>query len=68
MSRVKELETELRIVYNQLYVIGNTGSGFHARHNSYLKKYWDIVEELERISIKWKIKKIIRRIRRHGKN
>lgn len=68
MSRVKELETELRIVYNQVYVIGNTGSGLHARHNKYLKKYWEIVEELERISIKWKIKKLIRRIKNYGKN
>ncbi len=66
MSRVKELETELKIVYNQLYVIGNTGSGFHARHNCYLKRYWEIVEQLEKISIKWKIKKIIRRIKNHG--
>lgn len=66
MSRVKELETELKIVCNQLYVIGNTGSGFHARHNSYLKRYLEIVEQLEKISIKWKIKKIIRRIKNHG--
>lgn len=63
MSRVKELETELRIVYDQLYIVYNTGSGFHARHNKILKKYWDIVDELEKISIKWKIKKIIRRIK-----
>ena len=64
MSRVKELETELRIVYNELYVIGNAGSGFHARHNRQLKRYWEIVDELERISIKWKFKKIIRRLKK----
>ena len=64
MSRVKELETELRIVYNQLYIVDNTGSGFHARHNRLLERYWNIVEELERVSFKWKIKKIIRRIKK----
>lgn len=66
MSRVKELETELKITYNELYVVGNSGSGFHSRHNKQLKRYWEIIDELEKISIKWKIKKFIRRIRKHG--
>ena len=68
MRRVKELETELKIVYNELYIVGNSGSGFHSRHNKYLKRYWEIIEELEKISLKWKLKKIIRRIFKHGKN
>jgi len=46
MRRVKELETELKIVYNELYIVGNSGSGFHSRHNKYLKRYWENVEEL----------------------
>ena len=68
MSRVKELETELKIVYKELYIISNSDSGFHSRHNKYLKRYWEIVEELERISLKWKFKKLLRRILKHGKN
>lgn len=63
MSRVKELETELKIVYNEIYVISNSDSGFHTRHNKKLKRYWEIIDELERRSLKWKIKKIIRRIK-----
>lgn len=63
MGRVKELEAELRITYSQIYVGYNSGSGLHARHNKLLKRYADIVNELERISLKWKIKKIIRKIK-----
>ena len=66
MSRVKELETELKIVYNELYIVSSSDSGFHSRHNKLLKRYWEIIDELEKISIKWKLKKIIRRTRKHG--
>ena len=68
MSRVKELETELKIVYNELYIVGNSDSGFHSGHNKFIKRYWEIVEELEKISLKWKLKKLLRRIFKHGKN
>lgn len=67
MSRVKELETELRLVYDELYIVSRA-TDFHARHNKFFKRYTEIIKELERISIKWKIKKIIRRIFRNGKN
>ena len=67
MSRVKELETELKIVWNELYTVGYSGSGFHSRHNKFIKRYWEIIEELEKISIKWKLKKLLRRIFKHGK-
>ena len=63
-QRIKALETELKIVYSQIYVSYNDGSGLHARHNKLLKRYSDIVRELEKISLKWKIKKIIRRIKK----
>lgn len=71
MSRkeyIKRLETELKITYSQLYVTHNSGSGLHARHNKLFKRYAEILTELEKISFKWKIKKIIRRIKNHGKN
>lgn len=64
MSRVKELETELRIVTSQIKIGYNSGSGLHARHNHFLARYWEIIDELEKISLKWKIKKIIRRIKK----
>ena len=66
-ERIEELETELRIIYSQLYITSRN-TGFHARHNKLFKIYTDILKELESISVKWKIKKIIRRIKNHGKN
>ena len=63
-DRIKALETELKIVYSQIYVGHNSGSGLHARHNKLLKRYWEIIEELEKLSLKRKIKKIIRRIKK----
>jgi hypothetical protein len=68
MSRVKELETELKLVWKELYIVHYSGSGFHSRHNKLLRRYWEIVEELEKISLKWKFKKLLRRILKHGKN
>ena len=62
-DRIKALETELKIVYAQIYVSHNSGSGLHARHNKYLKRYVEILKELEKISLKWKIKKLFRRIK-----
>ena len=62
-QRIKLLETEFRLVNKQLYIIGRS-AGYHSRHNKYIKRYWEIVGELEKISIKWKIKKIIRRIKK----
>lgn len=61
---IKALETELKIEYSQLYVANNSGSGLHARHNKHLKRYADILRELERISLKYKFKKLIRRIKK----
>lgn len=63
-DRIKRLETELKITYSQIYVTHNSGSGLHARHNKLLKRYAEIEKELARISLKWKIKKIIRRIKK----
>ena len=60
-KRVKELETELRILFNQLNVITERDSNLHARHNKLLKRYLEIVHDLERISLKWKIKKILKK-------
>lgn len=69
MSRrkhIKSLETELRIIDKQLYVMGRSSVELHARHNKFFKRYAEIIRELESISIKWKIKKIMRRIFKHG--
>ncbi len=62
-ERIKVLETRLRILKKEVYCINKNGD-FHARHNKKFKSYVDIVHELEKISIKWKIKKIIRRIKK----
>ena len=64
-DRIRELEVELRILYNEIYVVCNK-SGRHAHHNKKYLRFCDILSELESISIKWKIKKIIRRIKYHG--
>lgn len=62
-DRIKELETELRILDNIAYVRVNGSSGFHARNNKTILRYYEIVRELEKISIKWRIKKILRRFK-----
>ena len=62
-QRIKLLETELRLLYNEVYCVSKI-SGFHARHNKKFKRYAEVTRELEKISIKWKIKKIIRRIKK----
>ncbi len=62
-QRIKALETELRILYNEVWIVGQT-SEYHARHNKKFKRYADVVHELERISLKWKFKKFIRRIKK----
>lgn len=64
--KIKELEAELRILYNELYILNSRG--YHARYNNKLARYKKIVEELETISIKYKFKKLLRRIFRHGKD
>ena len=61
-ARIKELETELRILYSDLWSRDKRGK-FHARHNKKFAKYAVIIDELESISLKWKINKIIRRIK-----
>ena len=60
--RVKELETELKIVHAELWCRSKRGR-FHARHGKKFSKYVDIIRELENISIKWKIKKFFRRLK-----
>lgn len=62
-ERIKELETELRILGGDIFV-ADRKSGFHAHHNKRLFRYLDIVSELEKISLKYKIKKFFRRIKR----
>lgn len=62
-KRVKELETELRILYSELWRSDKT-TGFHARHNKKFKRYAIVISELERISLKWKIKKFFRRLKK----
>lgn len=61
-QRIKELETRLRLTRTELRNRLNIGA-LHAHHNNRLVRYVDIVRELEKISIKWKIKKFIRRIK-----
>lgn len=62
-DRIKELETELRILDNMLYVRKANGAGLHARHNQMLLRYFEIVKELEKISLKWKLKKLIQKLK-----
>lgn len=59
-DRIKALETELRILYGEIFVAHNK-TGVHAHHNKKLIRYKYIRSELERISIKWKIKKLLKR-------
>ena len=60
-ERIRELEARLRISKNELFSLGRK-NGYHARYNSKIKNHVTIIDELESISIKWKIKKILRRI------
>lgn len=62
-DRIKELETELRILDNMIFIKSNKGSGLHARHNQLLIRYFEIVKELEKLSLKWRIKKVLRRFK-----
>ena len=59
-KRIKALETELKIAYSEIYVACNK-TGIHAHHNKRVARYCDILAELERISIKWKLKKLFKR-------
>lgn len=60
-QKILELEAELRIINNIFYIRGERGDGFHARHNKYILRAAEIRKELEEISLKWKIKKFLRR-------
>lgn len=55
-QRIKELETELKILYSEIFVVHNR-TGLHAHHNKKLIRYGEILRELQRISLKYKIKK-----------
>ncbi len=66
-KRIKELETELRILRSEVYGIRRReGYSYHARYNKFVRRYEAIKKELERLSLKWKFKQIIRRIKNHG--
>lgn len=62
-ERIKALETELRILYSEIFVAHNK-TGLHAHHNKKLKRYGEVLTELQSISVKYKIKKIFRRIKK----
>jgi hypothetical protein len=62
-QKIKELETELRLINNIFYVKYQKGSGHHNRYNKYLLRNYEIIRELEEISLKWKIKKVFRRLK-----
>lgn len=62
-QRIKELEMELKLVHTQLWCRRQIGP-FHAHHGKRMFRYIEIIRELERISIKWKIKKYFRRIKK----
>ena len=62
-ERIKELETIVRLTRTELRNRLNIGK-LHAHHNNRLIRYIDSIRELEKISLKWKIKKIIRRIKK----
>lgn len=62
-AKIKELETELRVLDNLIYVQRNN-SGIHARHNKLLIRYFQIVNELEEISFRWKVRKFLRRFKK----
>ena len=62
-ERIKELEATVRLARTELRNRLNIGK-LHAHHNNRVIRYVDTIRELERISFKWKIKKIIRRIKK----
>ena len=62
-KRIKELEAELRILYSEIFVAHNK-TGLHAHHNKKLIRYGEVLSELERISIKYKIKKLLKGFKR----
>jgi hypothetical protein len=59
-KRIKQLETELRILYGEIFVAHNK-TGLHAHHNKKLKRYIEVLTELESISLKYKIKRIFKK-------
>lgn len=61
-QRIKELETELKILYSEIFVAHNK-TGLHAHHNKKLIRYGEVLTELQRISLKYKIKKILKGIK-----
>lgn len=62
-QRIKELETRLRIIRSHIFTLRRSdGFSYHARYNHIVAEYKDIVKELETISLKYKIKKLFRRI------
>lgn len=62
-QRIKELETELRILYGEIFVAHNK-TGLHAHHNKKLIRYGEVLTELQRISLKYKIKKVLKRLKK----
>lgn len=62
-ERIKALETELRVLYGEIYVSHNK-TGLHAHHNKKLARYGEVLTELQRISVKYKIKKFLRKFKR----
>ena len=60
-ERIKELETELRILENIAYCKDKSGKKFHAHDNKKILRYLEIERELVKISLKWKLKKLFRR-------
>lgn len=57
-ERIKELETELRILDNLIYCRVNGGKKFHAHNNKTIIRYLEVERELVKLSFKWKLKKI----------
>ena len=64
-ERIKELEAELRILNSRVYICLQK-TGRHAHHNKIFIRRDEVLTELIRISIKWKLKKIFRRIKYYG--
>lgn len=60
-ARIQELETEKRVLKSEIFVAHNN-TGIHAHHNKKLLRYLEIMSELERISLRYKIKKFIRKL------
>jgi hypothetical protein len=56
---------EKRVLKSEIFVAHNN-TGIHAHHNKKLLRFLDVMSELERVSLKYKIKKIIRRIFKNG--